>query len=326
MQLLADYTLIDVIRCAMKVQPTKTLAEKVSSASYSPLDRLNADGEALLKLLDLGGEPLILMHGGSGNVLAFLPLQHLLRSSLWALQITPDTPTDSVKSMSRHYYEKIKAARPAGPYRLGGFSATSIVLFALAKLFEEGHDVVTQIIVFDHFPLLYTSPMFEPDEETVSLRSPGPDMIRHALSSVSGLYRADNAQRQKIAADFEDAVNGHDAPEYMTAWYNAFLRVAVTAYKFMFEILPTNEPYSLTLLRDAMVEWLKEVKAPVTTCLATRGIISTIPEDAKAGWEDLGTRKVFPQAELIEIEGTHFSIFESEVIVDLIDRYHQPQT
>ncbi|EGN93406.1 hypothetical protein SERLA73DRAFT_145560 [Serpula lacrymans var. lacrymans S7.3] len=52
-------------------------------------------------------------------------------------------------------------------------------------------------------------------------------MIRHALSSVSGLYRADNAQRQKIAVDFEDAVNGHDVPEYMTAWYNAFLRIAV---------------------------------------------------------------------------------------------------
>ncbi|KAH7904616.1 hypothetical protein BJ138DRAFT_1130883 [Hygrophoropsis aurantiaca] len=187
LQLLGDLTMGD-IRCRVDVKREAHATEAQSDSRNLFLwESLNEEGKPLVKLVDVGGIPFILMHGGSGNILPFLPLQQPFTTSLWALQTTPDTPMDSVGSMARFYYDHIKAAQGEGPYRLGCFSGTSIVLFALAKLFEANGDQVVQLLIVDHFPLLFTSALYVPDDESIKQRSPSTHSIRHTLKSAVAL-------------------------------------------------------------------------------------------------------------------------------------------
>ncbi len=54
--------------------------------------------------------------------------------------------------MAAFYFHKIKVEQPHGPYRLASYSATSILLIVLVKLFEDNGDTVLQAVMLDHFP------------------------------------------------------------------------------------------------------------------------------------------------------------------------------
>ncbi|KAH7907361.1 hypothetical protein BJ138DRAFT_976179, partial [Hygrophoropsis aurantiaca] len=207
-------------------------------------------------------------------------------------------------------------AQGEGPYRLGGFSGTSIVLFALAKLFEANGDQVVQLLIVDHFPLLFTSALYVPDDESIKQRSPSTHSIRHTLKSAVALYRASNQQHQRIADHLDDAIEGRPTLPYMERWYKTFFDILFMAYDFLFDLVPICEPFTMAAARRVLIEWMKDLKAPVTASFASGGILSL--EAAGPLRIDGGVHEVFPSATIVEVEATHFSIFESATLVDLI--------
>ncbi|KAF8200274.1 polyketide synthase [Pholiota molesta] len=159
LQLLADITLQDL---EQRIQEKEDLPSQLPES---------ASGQTVVKLVQGEGIPLILIHGASGNIVSFIPLQERFNTPLWAIQHTPECPMDSLQAMAAFYFLKIKAARPSGPYRLGGYSGCSLLAFEVAYLLRDSGDRVSQLVMLDHFPTLYSSPFIFPlDDETIQKR------------------------------------------------------------------------------------------------------------------------------------------------------------
>ncbi|KAF8185089.1 hypothetical protein K438DRAFT_1974293 [Mycena galopus ATCC 62051] len=112
--------------------------------------------------------PLIIFHGGAGDIAAFRAIQEQFSTPLWAIQPTREAPLDTVDTLAQFYFEKIKEARPAGPYRIAGFSASSMTMLRLAQLLEANEDEIVQLTFVDHHPMVFTSPLhgFTADVQT----------------------------------------------------------------------------------------------------------------------------------------------------------------
>ncbi|KAH7907339.1 putative polyketide synthase [Hygrophoropsis aurantiaca] len=316
LQLLGDLTLDD-LRCRVDEKRELQTADAQSDLDNIAIwEGLNDDGKPLVKLVDVGGTPFILMHGGAGSI-PFLALQQSFTTSLWALQTTPITPMQSVDSMARFYYEQIKAEQGRGPYRLGCFSGTNIILFALARLFEENGDRVVQFLIIDHFPLLFTPALSISNEVATERRTPSLALIRYALATAVTLLKTSGQQRQLLGDHFEDAMEGRTTHPFIERLHTNFHDIMVITYDFIFDLLPVDDPVTMEAARRALTRWMRNLKAPVTVCFASDGVRSTIPE-AEGLSDDGGVREAFPDARVVEIEANHFSIMESDTLVDVI--------
>ncbi|KAH7912519.1 Alpha/Beta hydrolase protein [Hygrophoropsis aurantiaca] len=285
-----------------------------------PSDNILA-GSTLEKLVDNGGLPLILIHGGSGNILSFLPLMQKMKTSLWALQLTEEVPLTTVDAIANHYFEKIKAARPHGPYRLGAYCVTGIILFALAKLFEANGDQVAQLSVIESFPLLFTCTPFEPDEESIRQQSPTAAMEDRAIREIAvPVFDIDSPSHLHVAKQLIAALDGQEAPPFITAMLHNYKRLYSMICEFIFELLPPGQPYSSGAARRAVIDWLAPVQAPVTTFVASEGIIKLFPE-----WDDLGTCQAFPNARVVKIPSNHYSIFESDILLNSMQHWGETE-
>ncbi|KZT01344.1 ketoacyl-synt-domain-containing protein [Laetiporus sulphureus 93-53] len=320
LQLLGDLSLAGVQNFVKQASKDNIPIDTVPQHELFQWDEVNRAGQPLVKLVDRPDDiPLILVHGASGSIIAFMTLQEKFTTSLWALQTTPETPTESIEAMSRYYFAAIKAARPNGPYRIGAYSGTSIIALMLARMLESNGDEVIQLCVIDHFTLLFASPYMEPDEETIQLHSPGPAMIRHALDRMLTLYRAEaTPTRPQIAQWYEDALNGLDVPDFARDWLSAFQKIVIGTYEFMFQLLPRDRPYSLEALRQALIDWMRGIRAPVIAYFATKGVLASIPDASREEWGDCGVHLAFPDAKIFTSENTHFTILESEELVHLL--------
>ncbi|KAH7912512.1 Alpha/Beta hydrolase protein, partial [Hygrophoropsis aurantiaca] len=278
-------------------------------------------GSTLEKLVDNGGLPLILIHGGGGNILAFLPLMQKMKTSLWALQLTAEVPLHSVDAIAQCYFENIKAAQPHGPYRLGAYCVTGIILFALAKLFEANGDQVAQLSVIENFPLLFTYNPFEPDEESIRQQSPTNAMENRAIREIAiPMFYINSPSHRHIAKELIAELDGQleKAPPFIKATLHHYRRLYSIACEFIFKLLPPGQSYSTSVARQAMIDWLATVQAPVTTFVATEGIVKVFPE-----CDDFGTCQAFPNARVVKVPGNHFTIFESDIFSDSIQHWQQ---
>ncbi|HEU0076741.1 MAG TPA: alpha/beta fold hydrolase, partial [Longimicrobiaceae bacterium] len=125
--------------------------------------------------------PLFLVHPVGGDVLAYAALaRHLdpgqpvygLRSRGLA---AGGEPARTVEEMARDYLAAVREARPAGPYRLGGWSMGGVVAFEMARQLEAAGERVERLVLVDaHVPALHGRPL--PDDEGVLVRVFAQDM------------------------------------------------------------------------------------------------------------------------------------------------------
>lgn len=101
-------------------------------------------------------------------------------------------PIHSIK-VAELYFLKIKEVRPQGPYRLGGFSVSSFATVEIAWLLQANGDEIQELFMIDHFPMLFTSPIFPPDEETMKSDTPSAKLINTALLSMYDSYTRDSS-------------------------------------------------------------------------------------------------------------------------------------
>ncbi|KAH7928982.1 ketoacyl-synt-domain-containing protein [Leucogyrophana mollusca] len=308
MQLLSDISLLDIER---RLEEAKDLAQPFPPAGVlHQWDPVNDAGQTLVKLADYGGTPLILIHGGSGSLAPFIPMQQIFKTSLWALQTTPDTPMHSIDAIAQFYYEHIKAAQPEGPYRMGSFSGTSVILLRIAQLFESDGDTVAQLCFLDHFPLLFVNPPINLDEESIRTRSLGPALLQGSIDIIIDMYIADGSPVcHRVAQAFKDATSGLEVPEQVRGWLSTLKKLLTITYEFLFNLLPPDQPLTAVALSDAIKKWMRSVHTPLTIYLAKKGFASIMPPETEG--ESVA-------AQLVTLEGSHFSFMETRELAELL--------
>lgn len=319
MQLLGDINLND-LQGRVESQATEILERRmVPRDNRFHWDAINRSGETVVKLVDREGTPLIIVHGASGIIVPFMPLQEQFSSALWAIQTTPETSFDSVHSMASFYFEQIKVAQPTGPYRLAGYSGGSLVTFELARLFETNGDCVVQLAIVDHFPALFVSPIFLLDEESVQNRWPSRKVIKQALDTVCDCHNRDpRPARHLIAQEVTDAFNGLEVRDYIKGFYGVFEKMTVATTRFLIDLVGEHGSHHPDNVRQHLSYWMNQVKAPLTVYVAHNGIGATIP-DATPGWDDLGCRECMPNANVIYVDAGHLDIFERKDFAESLE-------
>ncbi|HEX5727569.1 MAG TPA: amino acid adenylation domain-containing protein [Longimicrobiaceae bacterium] len=119
------------------------------SAARLPLVPLQTFGER---------PPLFLAHPAGGHVVCYRDLAYLLamEQPVYALQPRGiddgGTPISSMEEMAAHYVEAIRAFRPEGPYRLGGWSFGGVVAWEMAQQLDAAGHAVDLLALFDTAP------------------------------------------------------------------------------------------------------------------------------------------------------------------------------
>ncbi|KIJ32581.1 hypothetical protein M422DRAFT_139441, partial [Sphaerobolus stellatus SS14] len=237
-QLLANITLKDLQQCVERVPSNKALqTSRDNAATHFDWNALHQPGQSLVKLIDKPGVPLIVIHGATGAITAFMPLQGHFTTPLWAFQMTPDTPTDSLLEIATFYFLQIKEKRPKGPYRLAGYSACTLLAMEVARLFEANGDEIKQLIFLDHFPTLFASDYFGITDQNITAGSSGCELFTSMLKIMIDCYLRDNTtMRQKMGKEIAAAHNGLETRQAVQEHYRGFQNTFNVSIKYLWDL------------------------------------------------------------------------------------------
>ncbi|MGI9626523.1 MAG: alpha/beta fold hydrolase, partial [Longimicrobiales bacterium] len=135
--------------------------------TLSSMDDPKYSDAACVIPVDPGGflTPVFLVHGADGDVQYAHALAGLLPSEqpVWGVRMegfaTRPPPHRSVEELARHYVSELKAARPNGPYAVGGYSIGGTIAFEMGRQLEAAGDLVSLILLIDaRFPPLADVP------------------------------------------------------------------------------------------------------------------------------------------------------------------------
>ncbi len=215
--------------------------------------------------------------------------------------------------MAAFYFAKIKEQQPTGPYRLAAYSSTSILGFALAKLFEDNGDDVVQLAMLDHFPSLFVYSANQIGNLDPRIPRNREKIVALSMDAISGLMMRDAnwTIMEKQLQVFLDASNGLPAPALVKT-------AAETASKYI--TLVADYVYDLTTgstgvsSLELMVKWMAAVKAPVCVYVAKTGSLGFVDDEDKEEWADLGAKHL-PGARVVSLEGGHYEFLMNEIVI-----------
>ncbi|KAJ7046113.1 polyketide synthase [Mycena alexandri] len=314
-QLLSDLSLDDLV---LRIRDTRrTTVEEPAEGTNEDLfawDAFNQPGQPLLKLVIGTGIPLIILHGGAGDIAAFRAIQEQFTTPLWAIQPTPDAPLDTVENLAQFYFEHIKAARPAGPYRIAGFSASSMVTLRLAQLLEASGDEILQLSFIDHFPMFFTSSLhgfvadFKTYEElTMSTRQASVAMVADCCSrDLSYTRRAYGEKLIAASQGLPSTATALHAWEWIQTMQGIYLKQIIEFGGGLAVWASTDAKTRTEAARRRLVDEIAKVRAPMTVHIANLGLRSLLPSD----WSDLGISLGQRETRTLYHDAGHFDIFE----------------
>jgi thioesterase domain-containing protein len=314
-QLLGDLSLDDLV---LKMRDTKQTAaeEPVANTTERPFawDVLHQPGQTVLKLIIGSGTPLIIIHGGAGDIAAFRAIQEQFTTPLWAIQPTPEAPLDTVDTLAQFYFEKIKDARPAGPYRIAGFSASSMVTLRLAQLLEANEDEIAQLTFVDHHPMLFTSSVhgFTENVETFEDltmygRKASVAMVADCCSRDSALARRAYGENLVAASNgLPSAANAIESWEWIKKTTAMNLKQVVEFGGGWSVWASTDANTREDAARRRMVDEIAKVRTPMTVLIGNWGLRSLLGPD----WNDLGVSRGQRETRTVYFDSGHFDIFE----------------
>lgn len=282
-------------------------------------------GSGTIVKLRPGPNPLIIIHTIDGSINSYPPLQERFRSGLWAIQVTPETPLDSMDNLISFYYAAIKREQPEGPYRLSAYSAASIFAVVLAKKFESAGDTVAQVALLDHAPGIWACPLYGVERDTLSDASKLHEFNRIACEGMCDLIRRDGSgripRRHQMAEGLFDAFLAKpDTPETMIAFWKAIAHLLKLTLEFMLK----DDFEGVNVSADAppmaaYLKWERSLKAPVSVYIAEDGIVKSLPKSYQEEWSDLGCAKSWPTSSRAHmIPGGHLEILTHDTLIDLL--------
>ncbi|KAJ6571067.1 hypothetical protein B0H19DRAFT_1346182 [Mycena capillaripes] len=290
-----------------------TVSVGASAVAYKPYTNMPASildhrDETIVRLRDpaAGELPLILVHGGGGFIFEFAYMQTHFRSGLWAIQVVAETLRISFVAQTDFYYMKIKyhtqEAQPAGPYRIGGYSAGAFMACRIAKLLEAGRDNVIQLALLDHSPLLALAPhtgdayIEETDfaeEETLRAH------YERGVWELCTTLRGDKHPWWRKFAEcawerWKGRMRAEDMSEMMTAQYENLFEGSVRAFEFMLSLAGEHR--------------------------ASRGVILGVVPQAQSELWALGLDWCCADVRVVEMEADHFDILKRNDLLEDLEK------
>ncbi|KAF5325090.1 hypothetical protein D9619_010029 [Psilocybe cf. subviscida] len=289
---------------------------------------LSKRGDTIVKLRDGTEPPLIIIHGGLGSIHAFAPLKRAFSTTLWAIQVTRDTPRHSLEAQINFYYEEITASLANGPYRIGAFSASSIIAVGIVKLLESSGRTVSQLAFIDHFPTTFITPMLGVDLSVTPLGDSRARKIflRSSINNLLAMTRADmrgqDPNRHRMADDLQAAYS--DSPGNVQPSASA-LEYKVEVDQFLNRIFDfilslhlehqIQRDHSHPPISDKafMVQWMQSVHAPVSVYLSTYGMLGTYAQDdhPPPEWH---IQEAFKNVEVVILDAGHYDILSKDAL------------
>jgi thioesterase domain-containing protein/glycosyltransferase involved in cell wall biosynthesis len=162
--------------------PAAGLAGGRTLPPQTPLVNLQPEGD---------GTPFFCVHPVGGNVICYVELARALGVArpFFALQAQGleggQQPFARVEEMAAHYVDAIRAARPRGPYLLGGWSFGGAVAFEMAQQLRKSGERVALLVLIDSRPPRADAERAEGDDGDASARA-----VFSFLSDLRGLYGA----------------------------------------------------------------------------------------------------------------------------------------
>ncbi|KAK7039784.1 polyketide synthase [Favolaschia claudopus] len=313
-QLLGDLSLNDLVSKMQQTKQTFVVEEAAPVSAEQPFawDAFNQPGQTLLKLIIGSGTPLIMIHGGAGDIAAFRAIQEQFITPLWALQPTPETPLDSVESIAQFYLSKIKEARPAGPYRIGAFSASSLIALQLVQLLELSDDVA-QFTFVDHFPMIFISELHAGSERATTVD----DLFAHSAAAtvnvISSCCKMDSSpSRRAYGQNIIAASKGLNCPtNALTAW-EWIQKLNPTNMKQLVDFAgragwgSTNASIRQEAMQQSIIAEFTKIRAQVGVFIANSGMRILLSQE----WNDLGVSLIQQKIQVEHFDAGHFDIFE----------------
>ncbi|KAK0472519.1 NRPS-like enzyme [Armillaria novae-zelandiae] len=224
--------------------------------------------------------------------------------AVWTMTVTPDTPLTSLREMAAFYFAKIKEERPVGPYRLASYSASSLLLVVLVKLFEDNGDEVAQATILDHFPAMF---------RVESIQA----MLDSGMAAIEGMMERDSnrdtLRRSKNL--LMDAWKGGLANEMSRKSVGTIKAYLTAIAEFVYD-LTTDETGTASI--ELMAQWMKTVKVPITVVIASAGAAGGVSVEDRELWADLGVKQCLPEAKVVSVKGGHYEFLTDEAVIQLL--------
>ncbi|KAK0451172.1 NRPS-like enzyme [Desarmillaria tabescens] len=286
--------------------------------AYPEIDSVPDLGQSLVKLRQGGGEPpLIMLHGAGGLYFEYVFFAEKFRTAVWTMTVTPDTPLASLNELAAFYFAKIKAERPTGPYRLASYSASSILLVVLVKMFEDNGDEVVQATMLDHFPAMfvYLANQFGNPDPRVPQNNK--TMLDAGIAAIGGMMERDsNRDTLRRTKDLLlEAWNGGAANEISRKSVGT-IKAYITAVTEFVHDLTTDETGAASV--ELMAQWMRTVKVPITVVVAPEGVAPSVSEEDREMWADLGVKQCLPNARVVFVKGGHYEFLTDDVVIRLL--------
>lgn len=253
--------------------------------------------DVVVQLSSGEGVPLIVLHDVTGSVTTFLRLRPHVTSPLWAIQAPRGRSVDNIPALAAFYYTCVKEKVPTGPYRLAAFSASSVLSVALAKCFEDAGDVLLGHTFVDHFPAFWV--------RLATLTRAGDDAIREIMTnSVVEMLTHDGTTGAAQAAEIRAAQTGQAHSEHSAELMRVFSGMVGATLRFLEE--RGGGDFGAAL--KPTMEWVSTLRTPLTLIVATNGIATTLPQEMREEWKDLGVQHALQPVAVHRIDAGHFHV------------------
>ncbi|KAJ7039843.1 hypothetical protein C8F04DRAFT_280833 [Mycena alexandri] len=268
--------------------------------------------------------PLILVHDGSGDLYALSYMQTHFKTGLWGIQVTDETPRASFIAQTEFYYKKIKESQPRGPYRIGGYSAGVTMACRITRLLEENGDQVVQLVLIDNSPfmLLFPHPDFDQSanfNDTYTLDAYHERSVR-SLCKAALTWQPAWWHRFSVLAweRWNGRVQDEDMSAPVVKAYQNLVDGSARDFTFLLS-LAAGDRKGYPEVTAALVEWMKDIRAPVTLYKASDGV--TIPPGLQEKWWAFGMDWSCKNIRVVEVAGDHCSIVHSDYLVDDLQKF-----
>ncbi len=255
--------------------------------------------------------------GAGGLYFEYVFFADKFRSAVWTMTVTPDTPLTSLREMAAFYFAKIKEERPNGPYRLASYSASSLLLVVLVKLFEDNGDEVVQATMLDHFPAMFVYLANKFGNPNPRVQENIKTMLDAGMAAIEGMMERDSnrdtLRRSKNL--LMDAWKGGPANEMSRKSVGTIKAFLTAIAEFVYD-LTTDETGAASI--ELMAEWMKTVKVPITVVVAPAGAAGGISVEDRELWADLGVKQCLPEAKVISVKGGHYEFLTDEAVIQLL--------
>jgi amino acid adenylation domain-containing protein len=243
-----------------EVTVAELLAEPtVEAMARAVAGRRSAVRPPLVAMQSFGGRPpLFLVHPAGGHVVCYRSLAvHLApEQPVYALQPRGvdggEAPLSDLEEMAAYYLAAVRAFRPDGPYRLGGWSFGGVVAWEMARRLAAAGEAPELLALIDTAPL-------GAEGEPADRRDPA-DVVWHTVAGVAGWPAASRVDverirglppREQVLAMIRGIEAPHLLPESRADEVLALIAVRAANVRAQEGYRPGRYPGRLTYFRTA---------------------------------------------------------------------------